>query len=126
MCIRDRCHIVRCGPNRQCLEFGDDLPSHLIDFSDELDLVAPKFHTKRIVGIRREDIEGIAAHAECSALQVVVVAIVLDIDELHDELVAILLDFLIQEHGHACIFSRRTDTVDARYRSDHDHIAPRE
>ena len=86
---------MRCWPNRQCLEFSDDLSGHLIDFSDELDLVAPEFHAKRIVGIRREDIEGIAAHAECSTLQVVVVAIVLDIDELHDELIAILLDFLV-------------------------------
>ena len=39
-----------------------------------------------MVGVRREDVEHVAAHAERAARELVVVAVVLDLDEVADEL----------------------------------------
>ncbi len=91
-----------------------------------LDLVAPEVDAHGVVGIRREHVERVAAHAERAAFQLVVVAVVLDVDELVDDVVAIHLLLLVHEHGHARVVHRAADAVDARHRGHHDAVAPRQ
>ena len=44
-------------------ELGDDLACHLIDLeADPLDLVTEEFDPNGVVGIRREDVDDVAAH----------------------------------------------------------------
>ena len=59
--------IVRCGPDGNGLEAHQRLAREIVDLLDGFDLVAPELDAQRIVGIRREDVERISAHAEGAA-----------------------------------------------------------
>ena len=124
--LRTRGHVVGGRPDRQSLELAQHFARHVVDLGDGLDLVAPELDADRMVGVRREHIERIAAHAERAALLLVVVAVVLDIDELMDDLVAIHVLLLVHEHGHAGVVHRAANAVDARHRRHHDAVAPRQ
>ena len=117
-------HIMRCGPNRHNLIRGELFARHEVEFDDALDLVAPHLHPNWIIRIWREYVERIAAHAERSPLEFVIVTVVLDIDQFVDEIVprCFLLD--VEEHCHARIFRRRADAVDARDARNDDAVAP--
>ena len=79
-----------------------------------------------MVGVRREHVQRVAPHAEGAALLLVVVAVVLDVDELVDDLVAIHLLLLVDEHRHARVVHGAADAVDAAHRRHHDDVPPRE
>ena len=123
--LRARGNVMRRRPNGQRLEFVELLARHVVDFLDALDFIAPEFHAHRIVGIRRKHIERVAAHAKGSALEFIIVAVVLDIDELMNHIVALGWLFLIEKHRHARIVHRRADAVNAADRRHHDYIAAR-
>ena len=50
-------------------ERGDGLAGHRVDLRDALDHVAPHFHAHRLLLVRREDLDRVAAHAERAALE---------------------------------------------------------
>ncbi len=79
-----------------------------------------------MVGVRGEYVQRVAPHTEGAALLLVVVAIVLDVDELVDDLVAVHLLLFVDEHGHAGVVHGAADTVDARHRRHHDDVAARQ
>ena len=116
-------NVVRGRPNGQRFEGIQHFTGYVVDLRDFLDLVAPEFHANRIVRIGRKHIKRIAAHAERTALQLIIVAVILDVDKTADKVVAVLLHFLVKEHRHARIFHRRANAVNARNRGNHDNIA---
>ena len=119
---RTRSNVMRSRPNGQRFEGIQHFTGDIVDLRDFLDLVAPEFHANRIVRIGRKHIERIATHAERTALQFVIIAVILNVDELSNKLVAILLDLFIQEHRHTRIIHRRTNTIDAGNRGNNDYI----
>ncbi len=113
------------GPNWQRFIGTQHLARNVVDFRDLLYLIAPELHADRVVRIGWEHIQSIAAHAERAALQLVVVSVVLDVDELVDKLIAVLLNLLVQEHGHAGVFHWGADAVDAGDGCHHDNVTAR-
>src|SRR3546814_7871992 len=66
---------------------GDLLAGQRIELGDLLDLVAEEADAPRhILIVRGEDFEAVAAHAEIAARERLVVALVLQCDELADDL----------------------------------------
>ena len=103
------------------------MPRSGIDLADRLDLVAEELDADRgLVLVRREDLDHVAAHAERAAVEVDVVALVLDVDELPEQLVAPELLALLQIDEQAVVALGRADAVDAADRGDDDDVAPRE
>ena len=112
--------VVGRRPDGQRLVGVQHLARDLVDLVDGLDLVAPELDAHRMVGVGREHIERVAPHAEGAALLLVVVAVVLDVDELVDDLVALDLLLLVDEHRHAGVVHGAADAVDAAHRCHHD------
>ena len=116
---------MRSRPDGKRLVFVQDLARHVVYFLDTLDLVSPELYAHGVVRVGRKHIERVSAHAKRAALEFVVVAVVLDVYQFVDDVVALGRLFLIDEHGHAGVIHRRADAVNAAYRGDHDDVAPR-
>ena len=78
-----------------------------------------------MLGIGRINVDNIAAHTEGTARQIIVIAIILNVDERMDKVIALERHLLIDVWCQACIVLGRTDAVDARDRCDDNHIASR-
>ena len=120
------CHIMGRRPHGNGVVLAGDLARHLIDLGDLLHLVAKELKAQRMLGIGRKHVHHIAPHAEAPALQVVVVAVVLDVDERVDEVVALERHLLVHVGREARVVLGAADAVDARDARHHDHVAPRE
>ena len=121
-----RRHVVRSGPDGQRLVGSHHFAGYVVDLGDLLNLVAPKLHTNGIVGVGREHIERVTTHAKRAALELVIVAVVLNVDKVVNDIVAVSLFLLVQKHRQPRIVHRAADAVDAAHRR-HDHaVAPRE
>ena len=94
----------------------------LVDLFDGVDLVAEELHPQEVVAVGREDVDDVAAHAEAAALGVEVVAVVLDLYELMDEVVAVEGDVSVQEDGHVHVVFWAADAVDAADGGHHDDV----
>ncbi len=84
--------VVRRGKQRERVELLDDLTGERVDGRDALDLVAEQRHADRVLLVRGEDLDRVAAHAELVAREPHVVALVLELDEPAEDraLVALL------------------------------------
>ena len=90
---------------------------------DGLDLVAEHLDADGELLVHRDDLDGVAPHAEVAAREVDVVALVLHRDELADEPVAVdALADLQGDHG-VQVFLGGTEAVDAGHRRDDDDVA---
>ena len=119
-------NIVGSRPNGKRLVFVEDLARDVVDLGDRLHLVAPELHADGVVGIGREHVERVAANAEGAAFELVIVAIVLDVNQLMDDVVALGRLLLVEKDGQPRVIHRATDTIDAAHRGNHDAVAPRE
>ena len=73
---------MRRGIDRRAVHWPDDVAGQRIDLRDALDLIAPEFDPYRLLVVRREDFDRIAAHAERAALEADIVALILNSDEI--------------------------------------------
>ena len=95
-------HIVRVGIDLDVIEAGDLLAGQRIELDDLLDLVAEEADPPGgVLIMRREDFEIVAAHAEIAARERLVVALVLQRDQLADDLA--LVDRLRPSSGSKII-----------------------
>ena len=67
--------------DRSALQLSDRLAGERVEAGDTLDLVSPKLDPHRLFLVGGEHLDGVAAHPEGAALEDVVVALVLDVDE---------------------------------------------
>ena len=118
-------NVVGSGPDGKRLVFVEHLARDVVDLGDRLHLIAPEFHANGIVGIRREHVERVAANAEGAAFELVIVSIVLDVDQLVDDVVALGRLLLVEKDGQPRVIHRAADAVDAAHRGDHDAVATR-
>ena len=88
----------------------------------DFDLVAEELDAHGVVGVRREDVEHVAPHSEVPPLEFVVVAVVLDLDQVADQLVPVVRLALAEEHRHARVVLGRADAVDAADAGDHHDV----
>ena len=80
----------------------------------------------RVLLVRREDLDDVAAHAERAAVEVDVVALVLDVDERPEKRVALELLPPLELLQEPVVRLGGADAVDAGDRRDDDHVVPRE
>ena len=107
-------HIVRVRVDLDAVEAGDGLAGQRVELADLLDLVAEEADPPgHVLIVRREDLEAVAAHAEVAAREGLVVAPVLQRDELADDLALVLGRALLQAEGHRRIGLDRADAVEA-------------
>lgn len=94
-----------------------------LDDGEAFDLVAPELDAVGELLVGGPDFDDVAAHAEAAAREFDVVALVLDVDELHEQLVAIdpLAD--AERNHHFKVVFRRAEAVDAGDAGDDDDIA---
>ena len=119
--------VVRGRPDRDMLEVvGDQLAGERVEVLQAFDLVPEHQRAEGRLGVRGEDLQRFAADAERAAREHLVVARVLDRDELAQQSVAVDQLAAAQDLHVELVGLRRPQTEDARHRGDHDHVAPRE
>ena len=119
--------VVRGRPDRDVLEVvADQLAGQRVEVLQALDLVAEQHRPERRLLVGREDLQRVAPHAERAAPERLVVAVVLERDELAQQLVAIDHVALHQHLAVVVVGLRRAEAEDARHRGDDHDVAPRE
>ena len=90
---------MRRREQRERVELLDDLAGERIDAADALDLVAEELNANRLLLVRREHLDRVAAHTELVAREGEVVALVLQLDEPPQDraLVALVADVQHQQ-----------------------------
>ena len=122
-----RRRVVRCREHHDAIQLALDLAAHRIDLRDRLDLLAEPLDPDRGIRlVRREHLDGVAAHAERAAVEIDVVALVLELDQPTQHRVAIDRGADIDLARHRLVGAARADAVDARHRRHDDHVAPRQ
>ena len=120
---RPRRHVMRIGVDLDEVEFvglGAGERVHLLDL---LDLVAEQMHAPgAVLVVRRENVDGVAAHAERAAEEVALRALVLQRHQIGEQLALVDLAALLEGEGHGRIGFHRADAVDAGHRSDDDDV----
>ncbi len=110
-------------------EDGDPfVPAHVlagqrIEGQDLVDFVTKQADAQADVFVGRIELDDVPAHAKSAARKLVVVALVLDLDELPQDLVARDLLALLERHQQPVIRLRRSQAVDARHAGDDDDVA---
>src|SRR5690606_26996501 len=116
-------HIVRVGVDLHRLQVTGLLASQRIEFSDGLDLVAEKRNAPcAVFQVGGKDFDRVAAHAERATGKIHVTPLVLLLDKVGQELALVEPVADLHLEGHGGIGFDRTDTVDARHRSNDDHV----
>ena len=75
-----------------------------------------------VLVVRREHVDGVAAHAERAAEEVAAGALVLQRDQVGEQLALVDALAALERERHRRIGLDRADTVDARHRRDDDHV----
>ena len=117
-----RRHEVGRRVDVRLLAFREQLPGERVELGDPLDLVAEELDPDERLLRCRLELERVAAHPEAGAGQRLVVALVLEVDEMTQHRVTPVLAADAQlEHGRAVV-DGRAQAVDARHAGDDDHV----
>ena len=112
---------------RRAASSASMLAGQRVELVQRLDLVAEQVDAVGGLGVGREDLERVAAHAEGAARERRVVARVLDVDQLAQDLVAVDRR---RRSLNSCIIAvvllRRAEAEDARDARDDDRVAAAE
>ena len=120
---RARRDVVAVGVDLDALQGAGLLAGQGVELVDRLDLVAEQRDPPgAVLQMGREDLHRVAAHPEGAAVEVGVVAPVVQLDQGLQQLVAPrgLAGFERDRHGGVGL--RRAHAVDARHRGDDDHV----
>ena len=119
--------VVRRRPDRDVLQIvPDQLAGQRVEVLQPLDLVAEQQRPERRLLIGREDLQRVPPHAERAAPERRVVAVVLQVHELAQQLVAVHEAALDDHLAVVVVGLRRAEAEDARDRRDDDHVPARE
>jgi len=103
-----------------------DLACERVDFQEAVDLVTPELHADRIAAVHRKDLDGITPDPEGALREVDVVALVVEVDQPRQQIVAVDLLVDTEFERHIAVDARIPQPVDRRHRGDDDHVVPRE
>ena len=117
---------VRLRVDGQALVPLEHLAGERIERRQPVDLVAEQLDAQPDVLVRRVDLDDVAAGPEGAAAEVVVVAFVLDLDQLAQQRLAADRLAALERQQHAVVGLRRAEAVDARDAGDDDDVAPLE
>ncbi len=118
-----RGHIMRRWVDGDMIADTEDLPGHRIHFLDALDLITEQLHPDRRLCAGRIDVDHIAAHAEGPSLKRQIVADILDIHQLAQDLLTRFLHTRPQRKHLVLVVERAAQAVNAGHRG-HDNDIP--
>ena len=121
-----RRHEMRLRIDRDLVVSAQRLARERIERGEFVHLVAEELDAEPLLFVGGIHLDDVAAHAEVAAAEVVVVALVLDLHELAEDLLASDALTPFERKQHAVIGFRRTEAVDARHAGDDDDVAPLE
>ena len=107
----------------EVVALGDQLAGQRVDLGDPLDLVAEELDPDDPIVRGRHELEGVAADPEPGPLERLVVALVLEVDEVAQDGVAPVLAAPPQAQDGRAVVDRRAEAVDAADAGDDDHVA---
>ena len=120
-------HIVAAGVDIKLVDLAQRLSGNRIDFLDLLDFVPPETDSVSVAFLEGgKNLDDIASHTKCSTVEIIVVSFVLDLDQVHQQIVPPLLGAAFQMNDHLAIHFRRAETIDARHAGDDDDVTARE
>ena len=105
---------------------GEQLAGQRVELGDPLDLVAEELDPDEEVLGGWLELERVAPDPEPRAAEGLVVALVLEVDELAEDRVAAVLPADPQPEDRRAVVDRRAEAVDAADRGDDDDVAPLE
>ena len=116
-------HVMAVGVDDDVRQRRRLLAGQRIELDNRVDLVAEQFDAPGLVlVVGREEVDGVAAHAEGAALEGVVVPLVLLLDEAAQQGGTVDLLAFGEAEGHRLVVLQRADTVDARNRRHDDDV----
>ena len=118
-----RQHEMLGGIDEKLLAALDHLAAQRMDQRELLDLVAPELDAVAAFLAAGPYFDAVAAHAKLPRLELDVAALVLDVDQLAEHLVAVDHLAELQAHHHGAVIFRRAQAVDARHAGDDDDVA---
>ena len=121
-----RGHEVGRRVDVEVVALGQQLAGQRVDLGDPLDLVAEELDPDDPVVRGRSDLERVATDAEAGPLERLVVALVLQIDQVAEDGVAPVLAAAPEPEDGRPVVDRRPEAVDAADAGDDDHVAPLE
>src|SRR5215211_328959 len=117
------CDEVGSRIDRKGVELAQDLTCKRVDLGHALDLVAEEGDAVDGVLVGRVYLEDVAAHPEGAAGQLVVVARVLDVDEVPQHVVEVVEAALLEQDHLRAVLLRATEAVDRRDARDHYYVS---
>ena len=90
----------------------DRLAGQRIERAQLVDLVAEQLDAQRALLVRQVDLDDVAADAEDAAAEIVVVPLVLNLDQLPEDLLAIDALPALERQHHPVVGLRRPEAVD--------------
>src|SRR3954469_17623864 len=120
-------HVVAGREDADLLDLSEDLPAQRIDLLDRLHRVAEQLDADRaLLFVSRKDLHGVALHPERPAGEVGVVALVLDLDQVAEELVPRVLLADLRGYFELVVCLGGAEAVDAGDGGDDEHVVARE
>src|SRR5699024_12018031 len=96
-----------------------------VDLCDPVHFVTEKLNAhSRLAFICGNDLQHIPPHAEGSAVEVHVIAVILNLDQLRHHLVPVLDHARAQGNHHVLVIHWVTQPIDTGHTGDDDHIPP--
>ena len=118
-------NVVARRENSDMPQFTERNAGQRVNTADAVHLITEKLDTDNIlIRVYRPDLHRVAAHAEAVALERNVVALVLNVYQSADELLAAHLHARTDRNHHAFVVDRIAERVNARNRGHDDNIAP--
>ena len=118
-----RRHVVRRREHRVARHLALDLAGQRIEQHQRIDLVVEQLDAQRLaLGLRREDVDHVAAHAIRALREIELVALVLHVRQAPQDLALIDAVAARQMQHHRQIRLRIAEAVDRRHRRDDDRI----
>src|SRR5258706_126790 len=117
-----RHHVVDGGVDEDLVLAAQELAGQRVDHVDVADLIAEEFDAIGELFVRRLQLNHVAANAERAALEVDIIARVLEVDQLSEHLVAIRFHAFADRQHASLVFDRRAEPENAAYRRDEQHV----
>ena len=120
---------IRCVMRRRkegcMLQRRQCVAADRFDNGDPFDLVPEEFHADRLLVLTgRNDLDHVAPDAEGTAFKVCIVALVLDVNQVADQLPSVVFHARAQGQHLPFVFARVAHGIDAADRRDNDDILP--
>ena len=103
-------------------ELGNHFSGQRIKLGDPFNLIPPHFDGVSGFRVRRNNLQRVTSHPECSATQFHIIARILDIDQPPQQIISAIHLPALNFDRYLTPTNRVADSVNARYGSNDDHI----